>query len=420
MNDPSRIDQQTENASASNPAPPTSLPRAPDAVRGPDAPSPGLPYLRRRRRQRRFGLVALALVVVAAGVAFAFYWFTYAIYVASTDDAYVGGDLVAVTAREAGTVIGLQADNTQAVKRGQLLIQLDPLEARVAMDAARADLAHTVRAVRTSFARVDQARAQLASAEVTRTTAENDQRRRESAGKAVSNEELAHARDSVVAAGAAVQAAQSSLAQALAAVQGTDVAHNPDVLASAARLRQAAIKLARMEIRAPIDGIVAQRSVQIGQHIAAGTPLMAIVPLDTVWIDANFKEVQLADVRLGQKATVVSDFYGSDVTYHGTVVGLGAGSGNAFALLPPQNATGNWIKIVQRVPVRIALDPAELAKHPLRVGLSVDVTLDVRDKSGSMTASAQPLRDLKGDPGDGDPEAVAREIDAIVKANSGD
>ena len=419
MNDPSRIDQQTENASASNPAPPTSLPRAPDAVRGPDAPSPGLPYLRRRRRQRRFGLVALALVVVAAGVAFAFYWFTYAIYVASTDDAYVGGDLVAVTAREAGTVIGLQADNTQAVKRGQLLIQLDPLEARVAMDAARADLAHTVRAVRTSFARVDQARAQLASAEVTRTTAENDQRRRESAGKAVSNEELAHARDSVVAAGAAVQAAQSSLAQALAAVQGTDVAHNPDVLASAARLRQAALHLAHMEIRAPVDGIVAQRSVQIGQHIAAGTPLMAIVPLETVWIDANFKEVQLADVRMGQKATVVSDFYGSDVTYHGTVVGMGAGSGNAFALLPPQNATGNWIKIVQRIPVRIALAPKELEQHPLRVGLSVNVTLDIKDTSGSMTASDARLRDLKGDPGDGDTSSVDREIEEIVKANGG-
>jgi membrane fusion protein (multidrug efflux system) len=413
MNEPSRIDEQTENATPANPAPPTGFPRAPDA------PSPGMPYVRRKRRNRRFGLFALALVVIAAGAAFAFYWFTYAIFVVSTDDAYVGGDLVAVTAREAGTVIGLQADNTQAVKRGQLLIALDPVEANVALDAAKADLAHTVRAVRTAFARVDQARAQLASAEVTLTQAGNDLKRRESAGKAVSSEELAHARDGVAAATAAVQAAQSNLVQALAAVQGTDIAHNPDVLASAARLRQAAINLAHMEISAPVDGIVAQRSVQIGQRIAAGTPLMAIVPLETVWIDANFKEVQLADVRLGQKATVVSDFYGSDVTYHGTVVGLGAGSGNAFALLPPQNATGNWIKIVQRVPVRIALDPAELAKHPLRVGLSVDVTLDIRDKSGSMTASAQPLRDLKGDAGNGDPEQIAREIDAIIKANSG-
>jgi membrane fusion protein (multidrug efflux system) len=289
----------------------------------------------------------------------------------------------------------------------------------VAVDAAKADLARTVRMVRTAFARVDQARAQLASAEVTRTQAENDMRRRESAGKAVSSEELAHARDGVVATGAAVQAAQANLAQALAAVQGTDIPHNPDVLASAARLRQTAIKLARMEIRAPVDGIVAQRSVQIGQHIAAGTPLMAIVPLETVWIDANFKEVQLADVRLGQKATVVSDFYGSDVTYHGTVVGLGAGSGNAFALLPPQNATGNWIKIVQRVPVRIALDPKELRDHPLRVGLSVNASVDISDTSGSLLGSVKPLRNLKGDPGDGGGPELETEIRNILTQNGG-
>jgi len=414
MNEPSRVGPQAENATPVEPL--VSLPATP-----PDAPPPhGLPYIRKRRRQRRIGLLTLLLLVIVAGAAFAFWWFAYAIFVVSTDDAYVGGDLVAVTARQQGTVIGLEADNTQAVKRGQLLIHLDPVEAQVAMDAARADLARTVRSVRTAFARVDQARAQVASAEVTRGQAESDLRRRASAGNSVSHEEVAHARDGVAAAIAALQAAQSTLAQAEAAVQGTDIAHNPEVLASAARLRQAAINLARMEIRAPVDGIVAQRSVQIGQHIAAGTPLMAIVPLDTVWIDANFKEVQLADVRMGQKATVVSDFYGSDMTYHGTVVGMGAGSGNAFALLPPQNATGNWIKIVQRIPVRIALDPEELAKHPLRVGLSVSVSLDIHDKSGSMTASAQKLRDLAGDPGDGNVADVDREIDAIVRANSGE
>jgi membrane fusion protein (multidrug efflux system) len=406
MNEPSRIDTQTENATPAVPPPP---------------PHHGNAYRRQRQRgrQRRFGLILLALIVIAGAAGFAFWWFTYAIFVVSTDDAYVSGDLVAVTARESGTVMGLQADNTQAVKRGQQLITLDPVEPEVAMESARADLARTVRMVRTAFAKVDQARAQLASAEVARAQAESDLRRRESAGNAVSHEELAHARDGVVATGAAVNSAQSSLAQALTAVQGTEIASNPEVLASAARLRQAAITLAHMSIRAPVDGIVAQRSVQIGQHIAAGTPLMAIVPLETVWIDANFKEVQLADVRIGQKATVVPDFYGGDVTYHGTVVGLGAGSGNAFALLPPQNATGNWIKIVQRVAVRIALDPTELAKHPLRVGLSVAVTLNIRDTTGSLTASTQPLRDLKGDPGDGDKDAISREIEQIIKANSG-
>jgi membrane fusion protein (multidrug efflux system) len=419
MNEPTRIDRQNENAT---PATPPVTPAVTPPMRMPDsntAPSHGAPYLRQRRRRRRFGLTLIALLVIAAGAAFAFYWFTYAIFVVSTDDAYVGGDLVAVTARESGTVISLQADNTQAVKRGQLLLTLDPAEVKVAMDAARADLAHTVRMVRTAFARVDQAKAQLAQAEVARATAEKDAQRREKAGNSVSSEELSHARDSLLAAKAAVTAAQSTLAQAEAAVQGTDIAHNPDVLASAARLRQAAINLARMEIRAPVDGIVAQRSVQIGQRIAAGTPLMAIVPLETVWIDANFKEVQLADVRLGQKVTVVSDFYGSNMPFHGTIVGIGAGSGNAFALLPPQNATGNWIKIVQRIPVRIALDPAELRQHPLRVGLSVDATIDIKDKSGALTASTQPLRDLKGDPGDGDVDATAQEIDRIVKANAG-
>ena len=375
--------------------------------------------LRRDRRRRRLWFSILGVVVLAGAVAFALYWFLYAAYFVSTDDAYVGGDLVSVTARDPGAVIGLRADNTQAVRRGQLLISLDPVEAQVAVDEAKADLARTVRSVRTAFARVAQARAQLASAEVAHTQAQNDLRRRESAGNAVSREELAHARDGVVAAEAAIQAAQSALTQALAAVQGTEIANNPDVLAAAARLRKAEITLAHMSIRAPVDGVVAQRTVQIGQHIAAGTPLMAVVPLDAVWVDANFKEVQLADVRIGQKATITADFYGDSVAYHGHVEGLGAGSGNAFALLPPQNATGNWIKIVQRVPVRIALDPGELRRHPLRVGLSVTVTIDVSDTSGSIIASPAPLRDLKGDPGDGDKAAIEREIDAIIMANSG-
>ncbi|MBS0222950.1 MAG: efflux RND transporter periplasmic adaptor subunit [Proteobacteria bacterium] len=373
---------------------------------------------KRRGNRRRLWFVILGLVILAVAAAFALYWFLYAVYFVSTDDAYVGGDLVAVTARAPGAVIGLHADNTQAVRRGQLLISLDPVEAQVAVDAAKAELARTVRSVRAAFARVEQARAQLASAEVARTQVQNDLRRREAAGNAVSREELAHARSGVVAAEAAVQAAQGTLTQALSAVQGTEIANNPDVLAAAARLRQAAIQLAHMSIRAPVDGVVAQRTVQIGQHIAAGTPLMAVVPLNTVWVDANFKEVQLADVRIGQKATITSDIYGSGVEYHGRVQGLGAGSGNAFALLPPQNATGNWIKIVQRVPVRIALDPKELRRHPLRVGLSVTVSIDVSDTSGSMVASTAPLRDLKGEPGDGDAAEIEHEIAAIIAANS--
>ena len=304
------------------------------------------------------------------------------------------------------------ADNTQGVRRGQLLVELDPIKAKIAMDAAEADLARTVRGVRTDFSKVNQARAQLDAARTALDQAQSDYRRRASAGDAVSGEELAHARDAVTSAQAAVNVAESGLAQAQATVQGTDVANNPDVLAAISRLRQAALTLAHMHLYAPVDGVVAQRTVQLGQQIAPGTPLMAVVPLQAVWIDANFKEGQLEDMRINQPVTVTADIYGGDVTYHGKVMGLGAGSGSAFALLPPQNASGNWIKIVQRVPVRIALDPKELQDHPLRVGLSVDVSVDIRDKSGPVVAT-EATKEMRGDVGDdggSETEALIRRI----------
>jgi len=332
-------------------------------------------------------LVILAVVLVVGAVLYGLYWFLHARYFEGTDDAYVGGDIVSITSRESATVLALHADNTQSVRRGQLLIELDPISAKVAMDAAEAALARTVRNVRTDFSKVEQARAQLNAARVMLAGAGSDYRRRASAGDAVSGEELNHARDAVAGAKASEAAAQSNLVQAEASVKGTAIESNPDVLSAIARLRQAAITLGHMKLSAPVDGVVAQRTVQIGQQIAPGTPLMAVVPLQSVWIDANFKEGQLRDMRIGQPAEVTADIYGGGVTYHGKVVGLGAGSGSAFALLPPQNASGNWIKIVQRVPVRIALDPKELKDHPLRVGLSVDVDVDVRDTSGPSMAS---------------------------------
>ncbi|HEY2068425.1 MAG TPA: efflux RND transporter periplasmic adaptor subunit [Rhizomicrobium sp.] len=358
-------------------------------------------------RRRRL-LTILAVVVVVGVVLYGLYYLLYARYFQSTDDAYVGGDVVSITSRENATVLALHADNTQSVKRGQLLIELDPIKPQVAMEAAEADLAHTVRQVRTDFSKVSQARAQLNAAQVALTQAQHDYRRRASAGNAVSAEELGHARDAVASSDATVKAAESNLAQAQATVQGTAVASNPDVLASIARLRQAAIVLGHMRLTAPVDGVVAQRTVQIGQQIAPGTPLMAVVPLQSVWIDANFKEGQLADMRIGQPVTVTADIYGGSVTYHGKIQGLGAGSGSAFALLPPQNASGNWIKIVQRVPVRIALDPKELRDHPLRIGLSVDVSVDVRDSSGSSIGSSATMLEMRGDAGgDGGPETDA-------------
>ena len=293
--------------------------------------SDATPVGRHRTDTRRRYLFILGGVVLVGLIAYALYYFLYAAHFESTDDAYVGGDVVAITSRENGTILALHADNTEAVRRGQLLIELEPIKAKVAMDAAIADLARTVRGVRTDFSKVNQARAQLNAANIALGQAQSDYRRRASAGNAVSAEELALAREGGSGAQANVAVAQSALAQALSSVQGASAAQNPDVLAAIARLRSAAIVLQHMHLYAPVDGVVAQRTAQIGQQIAPGTPLMAVVPLQSVWIDANFKEGQLEDMRIGQPATVTADLYGGSVTYHGKIIGLGAGSGSAFA-----------------------------------------------------------------------------------------
>jgi membrane fusion protein (multidrug efflux system) len=263
-----------------------------------------------------------------------------------------------------------------------------------------------------TFASADSYSAQLEQAEVALAQAKSDYQRRQAAlAGAVSGEELGHARDAVSAAEAAVNSARSGLVQARSSIAGVDVAHNPDVLAAEAQLRAAAIVLAHMKIVAPVDGVVAQRTVQVGQRVNAGAPLMAVVPLSNVWVDANFKEVQLARMRIGQPVQVTTDIYGSKVVYHGRIAGLGAGSGSAFSVLPPQNASGNWIKIVQRVPVRVALDPAELKANPLRIGLSVTASVDVHDQSGPRAADAAPVGVMRGNTG----EDIDAKVDGLVK-----
>jgi membrane fusion protein (multidrug efflux system) len=341
-----------------------------------------------KQSQRRRNLTILAAAVAAGALLWGGWWLFYGRYFESTDDAYVAGDVIMVTAREPGSVLALHADNTQNVKRGELLVELDPAEAQVQFAAARADLARTVRDVQSGFAKVAELRAVYANAETKAAQADADLRRREQPAKdgAISAEDAAHARDAARIATSQAVAAKNALIEAESAVSGTTPATNPAVLAAIARFKNAALALAHTKIVAPLAGAVAQRTVQVGQRVAPGTPLMAIIPLDQVWIDANFKEIQLADMRVGQKVTVTADIYGS-VDYHGVVAGLGAGSGNTFALLPPQNASGNWIKIVQRVPVRITLDPDEVRAHPLRLGLSVKVNVDHRDSSGSMLGS---------------------------------
>ena len=371
-------------------------------------------------RARRIGFLVLGILVLLGGLAYGAVWYLDSRHYESTDDAYVGGNVVAVTSRETGTVIGLHADNTQSVKRGQLLVELDPASVDIAFEAAKANLARVVRQVRGEFSGADRFNAQAAQARVQLTAAEADLARRQNAPEGVvAGEELQHARDQVRAAQAAVAAAEGGLAQSRAAIAGSDVARNPDVLAAEAQLRNAAISESHMRIVAPVDGVVAQRTVQVGQQIAAGAPIMAVVPLQSVWIDANFKEVQLARMRVGQPVDVTTDMYGDDVVFHGRIEGLGAGSGSAFALLPPQNASGNWIKIVQRVPVRIALDPRELQQHPLRVGLSVKAKADMRDQSGSLMTDNIPSGQTSAEAGDGDRAAVDALIPQIVRANSG-
>jgi len=362
--------------------------------------------------RRRRGFLILGAVVLLAGIGYGLYWYFDARFYQSTDDAYVAGDVVTVSSRENATVQVLHADNTQTVRQGQLLIEMDPATARVNLLAAEANLARAVRAVRGEFASADTFSAQLIQAQAQLAQAQSDYKRRldASAGGAVSGEELAHAKDAVAVAQAAVAAAKGGRDRTLSQVAGVGVAGNPDVLAAEAQLRNAAISLGHMRIVAPLDGVIAQRTVQVGQQVAAGTPLLAVVPLNNVWIDANFKEVQLENMRVGQPVTVTADIYGGSVKYHGRIEGLGAGSGSAFALLPPQNASGNWIKIVQRVPVRVVLDPQELRDHPLRVGLSVNVSVNVSDTSGPVVTSRIGAGTTRADTG----EDTAPGADALI------
>ena len=371
--------------------------------------------------KRRHGLMALGLLTVLAIVGYGSYWLLSARFYESTDDAYVNDDLVQITSEVPGTVMAVGVDDTQGVRRGQTLLELDPADAEVARSNAEARLAGTVRQVRTLFATAEQLRARIIDREIVLRRAQDDYHRRSNLLQdgAVSAEELSHAQDNIVQIRANLTEAREQLKATTVQIDGTTVKNHPQVLAAEAAVRDAALALRRTHISAPVAGVVARRSVQVGQHVAAGTPLMAVVPLSYVWIDANFKEVQLKDMRVGQPVEVRADVYGGSVKYHGKLVGLSAGSGSAFALLPAQNASGNWIKIVQRVPVRIALDPKELSTHLLRVGLSTTVTVDVRNTSGALVASEVRAEPIPAQASIGnDPDVEAR-IARILAANEG-
>jgi membrane fusion protein, multidrug efflux system len=333
-------------------------------------------------RWRWLAIAAVAFLVCALG--YGAYWDRYLRYTAYTDDAYVNGHVVEITPQIYGTVVGINADNTQYVMAGEPLVRLDPADSTVALQRSEAQLAETVRRVRNLFATTAQLEAQVAVRRTGLARAESDYARRARLGRsgAISQENLQHASDAVNAARSALAAAEQQLAANRAWVDGTTIETNPDVKEAAAGVHAAYLSYVRTLLPAPVSGFVAKRDVQLGERVSPGMPLMSVVPLSQVWVDANFKESQLADVRVGQAVTLTSDLYGSGVVFHGRVVGFGAGTGSAFALLPAQNATGNWIKIVQRVAVRIALDPRELAAHPLQIGLSMKAYIDVRDDRG--------------------------------------
>ncbi|PZN94317.1 MAG: EmrA/EmrK family multidrug efflux transporter periplasmic adaptor subunit [Alphaproteobacteria bacterium] len=364
-------------------------------------PAPGKGAVRKRL------FTILGLVILVGVIGYALYWFFIGRNNVSTDNAYVGADSAQVAPLTAAAVLRVRVMETQTVKAGDVLVDLDPADARVALDQAEAQLASARRRVSGYYANdralaaqvtarsaditAAAARVESAESDLARARIDLDRRQALATSGAVSGEELTSVRNRHAAAVAALATARAARAQAVAQVtaaegsqavataliSGSSAARNPEVRAAEAAVARARLDLDRTVIRAPIAGVIARKSVQVGQRVAPGTPLMTIVPVETAFVDANFKESQLQKVRIGQPVTLTSDLYGGDVVYHGTVTGLAGGTGAAFALIPAQNATGNWIKVVQRLPVRITLQPDELRAHPLRIGLSMEADIDV-------------------------------------------
>jgi membrane fusion protein (multidrug efflux system) len=372
--------------------------------------------------QRKRWILIAGLAFLLLGCAYGTYWWLTQRYVQGTDDAYVNGNVVQITPQISGTVVAIGADDTQFVHAGQPLVQLDQADAKVALDKAEAQLAKTVREVRTQYATSGQLQAsvEVRQADLARATDDLARRERLAQSGAVSGEELQHARDAASGARSALLAAQQEMTAQRARIDHTTIATHPDVMNAAAQVRAAYLDYARTSLPAPVSGFVAKRAVQLGQRVSPGAPLMAIVPLDQVWVDANFKEPQLAQMRVGQPVTLKADLYGGKIIYHGKVQGFGAGTGAAFALLPAQNATGNWIKIVQRVPVRVELDPAELSAHPLQIGLSMQADVDTTDRSGArLPETAQKDIGHATDVFDTTNKVADDRVAAIIAANDG-
>ena len=375
-----------------------------------------------KKGKRKRALILLTLLFVIIAVAYGSYWFLVLRHYEETDDAYVAGNQVQIMSQVSGSVTKVWADNTDYIKQGDVLVTLDQTDAQQAFEKAQTQLASSVRQMRQLMINNKQLQANIDIRKTTLAQAQTDLNRRIPLGNAnlIGREELQHAKDAVTSAQAALDVAIQQYNANQAMILGTKLEDQPTVRQAATEVRNAWLALQRTKIVSPMSGYVSRRSVQPGAQISPTTPLMAVVPASNLWVDANFKETQLAHMRIGQPVTVVSDIYGDDVKYTGKVVGLDMGTGSAFSLLPAQNATGNWIKVVQRLPVRIELDAQQLAQHPLRIGLSTLVTVDTANRDGQVLASQVRTTPVS--------ESNAREIslapvnkliEEIVQANAG-
>lgn len=375
-----------------------------------------------KKKKRKSVLIVLALIFVLIGIAWGVYWFLVLRHFQETDDAYVAGNQVQVMAQVSGSVNKVWFEDTDFVKKGDVLVSLDKTDAEQAFEKAQTALATSVRQTHQLMINGKQYQASITLQQTALAQAEADLKRREPLGAAnlIGREELQHARDAVATAKAQLDVAIQQYNANQAMILNTSLENQPAVQQSAAELRDAWLALQRTEIRSPMDGFISRRSVQVGSQISTSTPLLAVVPATNLWVDANFKETQLAGVRIGQPATVVADIYGDEVVYQGKVVGLDMGTGSAFSLLPAQNATGNWIKVVQRLPVRIELNQDDIARHPLRIGLSTLVKIDTTSKEGSALAtSARQQAAYSSNALAIDLAPVNQMITDIVRANAG-
>ncbi|KJF78686.1 multidrug transporter [Morganella morganii] len=341
--------------------------------------------------KRKIWLAGTSLLFIVLLAGYLIYWFMVLRYQEYTDDAYVVGLQVPIVAQTTGNVTQVNFENTDLVHAGDVLVVLDKTNAELAYAQARHDLAATVRQTQELYFNRDQLGAVIAQKQVMLNQAQNDYARRSVLGQrgTISKEDLQHSREAVEEAQASLNASVQQLNATKALLKNTALADQPAVLQAADKVRDAWISLQRTEIRSPYTGYVSRRNVQVGAQVSPSASLMAIVPVEPVWIDANFKETQLSSVRIGQPVTITSDFYGDKVIFNGTVAGLDMGTGSAFSLLPAQNATGNWIKVVQRLPVRVELDPQQVAKYPLRIGLSMNVTIETKNTDGPVLANVQ-------------------------------